>query len=82
MSYHVDIIATDGPVFSGSFDTITAVAEKIVHHLGTSFEIGCTYAVSSDGACTASVSGCSWTQIQDALLERDSQEAQFAGWGS
>ena len=82
MDYHLDIIAIDGPVFSGSFDTVTDMAEKIVHHLGNSFEVGSTYAVSGDGVCTASILGCSWAAVQDAILDRNSQEAQFAGWGS
>ena len=82
MDYHLDIIAIDGPVFSGSFDTVTAMAEKIVHHLGNSFEVGSSYAVSSDGVCTANIEGCTWTDIRDALRDMESQEAQFAGWGS
>ena len=58
------------------------MAEKIARHLGTSFDVGSSYAVSSDGVCTANIEGCTWTDIRDALRDMESQEAQFAGWGS
>ena len=82
MHYELDIRAIDGPVFSGSFENIYPMAEKIVRHLGTSFDVGSSYAVSSDGVCTANIEGCTWTDIRDALRDMESQEAQFAGWGS
>ena len=77
MHYELDIMAIDGPVFSGSFKSIYPMAEKIVRHLGTSFAVGSGYAVSSDGVCTADIEGCTWTDIRDALRDMESQEESY-----
>jgi len=82
MHYELDIMAVDGEVFSGSFKSIYPMAEKIVHHLGSNFDTARGYSVSQDGICTAMISGCTWTDIRDVLRDLESQEAQFAGWGS
>ena len=87
MHYQLDIMAIDGPVFSGSFKSIYPMAEKIVHHLGSMFEVGSGYAVSSDGVCTAMISGCTWTDICEAVRDMESQEesnnarASYEYWG-
>ena len=77
MYYNLDIMAIDGPVFSGSFESIYSMAEKIVRHLGTSFAVGSGYAVSSDGVCTANIEGCTWTDIRDAIRDMESQEESY-----
>lgn len=77
MYYNLDIMAIDGPVFSGSFESIYSIAEKIVRHLGTSFAVGSGYAVSSDGVCTANIEGCTWTDIRDAIRDMESQEESY-----
>ena len=77
MHYNLDIMAIDGPVFSGSFESIYSMAEKIVRHLGTSFAVGSGYAVSSDGVCTANIEGCTWTDIRDAIRDMESQEESY-----
>ena len=77
MHYDLDIMAIDGPVFSGSFKSIYPMAEKIVYHLGTSFAVGSSYAVSSDGVCTADIEGCTWTDIRDAIRDMESQEEAY-----
>jgi len=77
MYYNLDIVAIDGPVFSGSFKSIYPMAEKIVRHLGTSFAVGSGYAVSSDGVCTANIEGCTWTDIRDAIRDMESQEESY-----
>jgi len=77
MYYNLDIVAIDGPVFSGSFKSIYPMAEKIVRHLGTSFAVGSGYAVSSDGVCTANIEGCTWTDIRDAIRDMESQEQSY-----
>ena len=77
MYYNLDIMAIDGPVFSGSFESIYSMAEKIVRHLGTSFAVGSGYAVSSDGVCTANIEGCTWTDIRDAIRDMESQEELY-----
>ena len=64
MYYNLDIVAIDGPVFSGSFKSIYPMAEKIVYHLGSMFEVGSGYAVS----------GCTWTDIRDVIRDMESQE--------
>ena len=77
MHYNLDIVAIDGPVFSGSFKSIYPMAEKIVRHLGTSFAVGSGYAVSSDGVCTANIEGCTWTDIHDVIRDMESQEESY-----
>ena len=77
MHYELDIMAIDGPVFSGSFKSIYPMAEKIVRHLGTSFDVGSGYAVSSDGVCTANIEGCTWTDIRDVVRDMESQEESY-----
>ena len=77
MYYNLDIMAIDGPVFNGSFESIYSMAEKIVRHLGTSFAVGSGYAVSSDGVCTANIEGCTWTDIRDAIRDMESQEESY-----
>jgi len=77
MYYNLDIVAIDGPVFSGSFKSIYPMAEKIVRHLGSMFEVGSGYAVSSDGVCTANIEGCTWTDIRDAIRDMESQEQSY-----
>jgi len=87
MYYNLDIVAIDGPVFSGSFKSIYPMAVKIVRNLGTSFDVGSSYAVSQDGVCTAMIAGCTWTDILEAIRDTESQEesnnarASYEYWG-
>jgi len=87
MYYNLDIVAIDGPVFSGSFKSIYPMAEKIVYHLGSNFDAARGYAVSQDGVCTAMIAGCTWTDILDAIRDTESQEesnnakASYEYWG-
>ena len=77
MYYNLDIVAIDGPVFSGSFKSIYPMAEKIVYHLGSNFDAARGYAVSQDGVCTAMIAGCTWTDIRDAIRDMESQEESY-----
>ena len=77
MYYNLDIVAIDGPVFSGSFKSIYPMAEKIVYHLGSNFAAARGYAVSQDGVCTAMIAGCTWTDIIEAIRDMESQEESY-----